>query len=1340
MNNIKILVNGRPASEDYALYINATGDYNYHLTIDIKGNPGTSNSSLIIYSYSKPARNVVIANNYQWFRKDKTTKNKIQNASNFYQCSTKDVGYHIACHITPVEEGYYGECKLIYGQIVLDPETETRFNKAKRENELRMQVEATANSGKLGFNMVDIKNGSINCLNHNLQKVYEMQITKSTNIVQAPNEPLKLKVFNNTENEINIKVSNITEKEVLMLFVEHVKATVGEGQTKNMIGSNINKANNLDNQSNNSINSIKNFFEDKRRAENPLKTSPFGLKGANEKASDKSQSLQYNRNHTIRNEIQVSANYEPSKTISEMDNILADYLNQPDPMKNKEQKAIRGNQTDKVSDKNFFETSFPHKNEIQNEAPLNNPKITNGTGNIAVNRYGQPPQHTNTISRPTSSQMLNEEHKSNYQRNAYLPLNPAPMNKNFNNIDKIAEKFATSNLPTKPIYISQRNVTPNNSGPISRDTKQPNNYLNSNSRPQSSNVNQGNKGLIERQYAVNMRQSHQRGSINQNFVGNQNPANGERTVSFKQVPDDQRGLSSNMRPSIYNEFMVGKNSESFMIEEGKSVDIYNPQTNKDMNALELALQKQRMKEEMLTKTNENGEEAFKQERAKLKKEIDRLKAANQSLLREIEFMQNEKRRMDDEESMVRNEKEVLLQQQLSKLNEKYMSVKKELTDLKAIFDQKDSLVQSTKESVFNLENSNFELKLENRKKNEMIEELKESNLYLTKKIDVIESEIKDKENLLMDKNDLQYKLDALKNDKFVLLDKLQSEDIEKKDLELIIDNLKASILQHDSLIQNLKQTIEDKNKKELTLRNELDDMAEKVLTFQRELEIKNSKLQAQGKKAVYESKYEDLHRKFSALEIELERVKEINEMINNENKRLVQELEEKRDEIEHQTKYKDVFISEKLKLLEYEKTQLENKNEKLKDTVDELYGEKNSLSHKIDIMEKEKQRMASENEELLKKLDDLMDNAGCFENKYMQDLKELQNMETINNQRQKQLETENKNLKLKIEELFNGKEYLIKENNELNAKIRTLDERLAAKQTEMLKMSTGEQHTNTTEMMMKYKRKIAELQEDYQFLQEENAKLRDDIYNLREEKLQILESKESELNSYNRLKDRYANLEDQMKAKETRIKDLEEKLKYNNKENESKAKNGDEHYEKSMKSNHAPNDRRDLIINELQEELVMVKCELLRIKEKNKDLQKSKELLSSQNIDAGTSHIKKFDQMDDLQSALHRLDEEDDNNAEIENIKYKLISIVGEYKPELRNKAKSITVYAIIEHLRELLSDMKHKSEEIEHMEKYIEEANKMILDYEQEKKEKDAQIEDLLEAKEVLLNNIANN
>ena len=63
------------------------------------------------------------------------------------------------CKITPVEEGYYGECRLSYGPIKISPTVRAKSNVIQMQNYAEFEVKGFANNGKDAFDIFEIEKG-----------------------------------------------------------------------------------------------------------------------------------------------------------------------------------------------------------------------------------------------------------------------------------------------------------------------------------------------------------------------------------------------------------------------------------------------------------------------------------------------------------------------------------------------------------------------------------------------------------------------------------------------------------------------------------------------------------------------------------------------------------------------------------------------------------------------------------------------------------------------------------------------------------------------------------------------------------------------------------------------------------------------------------------------------------------------------------------------------------------------------------------------------------------------------------------------------------------------------
>ena len=132
MSRVLILENEKEIQEDNAFYIRSSGNFNYFMTIDIRGIPRSTNSSIMIFCYSKANRQNIIATKFQYKRVMTENQHFIKNESNLYRCGVKDIQAYIEIIVKPFEEDFQGECKIVYGPIELDSNTKQRYNLAKQ--------------------------------------------------------------------------------------------------------------------------------------------------------------------------------------------------------------------------------------------------------------------------------------------------------------------------------------------------------------------------------------------------------------------------------------------------------------------------------------------------------------------------------------------------------------------------------------------------------------------------------------------------------------------------------------------------------------------------------------------------------------------------------------------------------------------------------------------------------------------------------------------------------------------------------------------------------------------------------------------------------------------------------------------------------------------------------------------------------------------------------------------------------------------------------------------------------------------------------------------------------
>ena len=128
MKKVILNINGQQQPIHELEFFKWNGQFNYYITVDIKGDVGTTSSQIIISCYSKPTRTVPIPTKFHWFRLDHNQQqSKMENKSNFYQSSPKDLGKTLEINLSPGEEGFFGQCRLFYGPLSLNQDTKQQL-------------------------------------------------------------------------------------------------------------------------------------------------------------------------------------------------------------------------------------------------------------------------------------------------------------------------------------------------------------------------------------------------------------------------------------------------------------------------------------------------------------------------------------------------------------------------------------------------------------------------------------------------------------------------------------------------------------------------------------------------------------------------------------------------------------------------------------------------------------------------------------------------------------------------------------------------------------------------------------------------------------------------------------------------------------------------------------------------------------------------------------------------------------------------------------------------------------------------------------------------------------
>lgn len=86
MDKVLVIENGKPLTSPPP-YLKLSGNFNFFITIQVKGIPSTTSSSLSLVCYSQVERKVPLAALIKWSR---GTILEANSKSNFYQCGPRD--------------------------------------------------------------------------------------------------------------------------------------------------------------------------------------------------------------------------------------------------------------------------------------------------------------------------------------------------------------------------------------------------------------------------------------------------------------------------------------------------------------------------------------------------------------------------------------------------------------------------------------------------------------------------------------------------------------------------------------------------------------------------------------------------------------------------------------------------------------------------------------------------------------------------------------------------------------------------------------------------------------------------------------------------------------------------------------------------------------------------------------------------------------------------------------------------------------------------------------------------------------------------------------------------
>jgi hypothetical protein len=1320
MNKIQIILNNHAIEEAHANYIKTSGSFNYYPTVTITGSASCINSAISVACHSKINREVLIAAKFTWSRTQSNRSEPVQNSSNYYHCCPKDRNYYIECVITPVEEGFDGECKIVYGPMSLDTQTETQFQLAKKEERYRVTAEGFYENSKNALRMIELTSNTLRALDHNLKPIGEIEVGSKTFIIPAQNDPTKLKIFNAGGPEISLQTQNILQRDVIMLLLEHKKNKTNE--LTNILPLSFNDGNSFEGAQSipkwqkipnkspsrdekQSSNVFSNIQQVDRHRKVFTDNIDFDL---NKKSSNwpsmKESAFNFNDNnmgrHNENTQRQVQT-YDDIKLQHSNDSYVSGQLpskgnknmtksNQKNPLHQKftfqsdhgvhdeKQSLFRNNlesvNLSPVSKKEAAKLKrFPTETPWKSEVPLNDQKASNIRDNKAK-AVG------NLIKETKLEEVMKQylENNSNFPPEADRLAKYPPETKSMN-----SEFF--KNEDNKDVYISRLNTQPpNNQTSVVDDNRLPN----------------FNKG----QQQSNNTYKKARSELNdlKNSM-----------ISF-QPPKDQ--LSFNKAKTIRNQL---NNIE--LITEGdlqKNTSAIGSKKNEgDIYA--------RIDDAIYT-DYQKLKETYETEKAKMSNEVSKLKIANKSLLREVEYLQGERVRIEDEAQVELNDKELQLLEEQTRLRETIKSMKKYIEQIENDFSIKSQIHESTSTKIFELENQNFEMRFSNNQKEEIIEKMDEQNIFLNKKIEYTEDQ------LSKTKDDLSSAEEKVRKSNMSLL---QLEITQRTCKELkeeneqfrsLFDDHRVEADKNDLLIQNLYGNLNEKEEEIHRLSEAVLELKEKILSKERETEIKLKINNDQKAKRALQDQYEDLLKNYENAERENYHLKDNHDLAEEENTRLRNTIKELRDQVSKKDTFGRLVEQEKDRLLNDECDSLRRELKRIDEENSVLVKDLDYYKNEIAILKRTKEDLQYSNEANLDKIFILQtqieqrakmesSTKPALTSSYPNNTNPVTKSDLKETGDQPNLEETNKRLRLKVATLI----------SELR------NERIKRKEAEIGVYRSNEQsqdfhsqtyRADTLNESRNMNDKLAQLQKDYVISIQENEKLRNDLYNVREEKFAIIEKygQRKSMSIDNMGQEEFMQLltpneEDHKnkKAKEVRkLNDFDPRA----------LESVQDFYKRIGKSN----------TNDFNDE---DKDKVIRHLEAKVNELQNKLLDTHFGLDQAPNHIEAKGGLFEKTKTL--LSKQAEITIDYDKIKSILVSLIAKFNEKPSERYESMSLDRLLEELKSVMGEVDGLKVEYLHMNKFVDEANQMIGKYELQKKELASRIEELMEEKEILLESL---
>lgn len=143
-------------------YLEVGGEFNYHVQVQLKGRPSTTNSSMSVACFTQDDKTCPVDCIFRWEQissQAETFDTYLE--SNQYEFSPRDLGRWLQLRIAPNEAGFSGQCVIIYGPLQLSPEINQTLKTSLRENEFGIGCEGRIEESGETFDYLRVTSDSL---------------------------------------------------------------------------------------------------------------------------------------------------------------------------------------------------------------------------------------------------------------------------------------------------------------------------------------------------------------------------------------------------------------------------------------------------------------------------------------------------------------------------------------------------------------------------------------------------------------------------------------------------------------------------------------------------------------------------------------------------------------------------------------------------------------------------------------------------------------------------------------------------------------------------------------------------------------------------------------------------------------------------------------------------------------------------------------------------------------------------------------------------------------------------------------------------------------------------